>query len=111
MIFGLLIEKKNEEGKGGRYLVKEDIPSEPGDEAQRRKGSKYLERENISFLEEKEKEENTGRRKHLIYGGNLQIELLDHYLVKFAKGITLSSFCKIFKLCDSPLTLYFRQSK
>ena len=71
MIFGLLIEKKNEEGK-----------------AQRRKGRKYLERENISFLEEKEKEENTGRRKHLIYGGNLQIELLDHYLVKFAKGIT-----------------------
>ena len=71
MIFGLLIEKKNEEGK-----------------AQRRKGGKYLERENISFLEEKEKEENTGRRKHLIYGGNLQIELLDHYLVKFAKGIT-----------------------
>ena len=41
----------------GRYLVG------ARDGAQRRKGGKYLERENISFLEEKEKEENTGRGK------------------------------------------------
>ena len=67
MIFGLLNKKKNEEDEGEKYLVKEDIWS--AREMKHREGKEgNIWRGKISYpwrrrKAEKEKEEDTGRRK------------------------------------------------
>ena len=71
------VEKKNREGKGGKYLEKENILSEEEKKTGEGKGGKYLEKENIWSLEEKKNGEGKG--------GNI----LEMENVKIADGRTV----------------------
>ena len=61
-IYFFVEEKKNQEGKGGKYLEKENIFLAEVKKNWKGKGGKYMEKEN-RFLAEKEEEEKKKKEK------------------------------------------------